>query len=122
MQALEQKLRDFMGANWENRYLGAIVAVGVCCEHFEQEIERLQTELVECQEELFIIKRSIIDPENQPSQFGTVTLDMYEALQAQLVECRKERDELQNQAFRRFDDSWKTYDPDQERDQKLFKK
>ena len=59
--------------------------IDLCHAHFTQEVERLQAELAECQEELFIIKRSIIDPENQPSQFGTVTLDMYEALQAQLA-------------------------------------
>jgi putative zinc finger/helix-turn-helix YgiT family protein len=50
-----------------------------------EKIAELEAQLAECQEELFIIKRSIIDPENQPSQFGTVTLDMYEALQAQLA-------------------------------------
>ena len=32
-------------------------------------------------------ERAVTDPENQPSQYGTVTLEMYEALE-------KQRDEL----------------------------
>lgn len=32
-------------------------------------------------------EKSVTDPENQPSQYGTVTLEMYEALE-------KQRDEL----------------------------
>ena len=35
-------------------------------------------------------QQSITDPENQPSQYGTVTLEMYEALEDQLAAAQEE--------------------------------
>ena len=35
-------------------------------------------------------EQSITDPENQPSQYGTVTLEMYEALEDQLAAAQEE--------------------------------
>lgn len=34
-------------------------------------------------------EQSITDPENQPSQYGTVTLEMYEALEDQLAKAEQ---------------------------------
>ena len=39
-------------------------------------------------------EQSITDPENQPSQYGTVTLEAYEALEAKLAAAQAQRDEL----------------------------
>jgi len=39
-------------------------------------------------------QQSITDPENQPSQYGTVTLEMYEALEDQLAAAQEEIERL----------------------------
>ena len=39
-------------------------------------------------------EQSITDPENQPSQYGTVTLEMYEALEDQLAAAQEEIERL----------------------------
>lgn len=36
-------------------------------------------------------QQSITDPENQPSQYGTVTLEMYEALEDQLAAAQEQQ-------------------------------
>lgn len=47
-------------------------------------------------------EKSVTDPENQPSQYGTVTLEMYEALEAVL---REAREALQKSTpLKRYDD------------------
>ena len=45
--------------------------------------ERAAAELRRLHAEVEAIHQAITDPENQPSQFGTVTFAMYEALEAQ---------------------------------------
>lgn len=42
------------------------------------EIERLETAISELRAEAASIMQAITDPENQPSQFGTVTLEWHE--------------------------------------------
>lgn len=61
------------------------------------EIESLKAKLKVAEEALASIKQAISDPANQPSQFGTVPLSMYEALQMaqdqtddKLAETRRE--------------------------------
>ena len=48
-----------------------------------QTMEDAAAELRRLHEENEAIHQAITDPENQPSQFGTVTFAMYEALEAQ---------------------------------------
>ena len=60
--------------------------------HDEQDkkIERLKKELES-------IEQAITDPENQPSQFGTVTLAIYEKMNLEAIKWKDKYDELLEQ-------------------------
>ena len=50
----------------------------------------LITDLARAQEELRLIEQALSDPENQPSQFGTVTLSMYSSQAAEIDRLKEE--------------------------------
>ena len=87
LQALEQVAR----ANGTQDVFAAVLKASA-------EIDRLTRELAEARAERDAILQAITDPENQPSQYGTVTLAMYEkaaaerdALAKALLDCDRAR-------------------------------
>lgn len=50
-----------------------------------QEIDELRTRLAEVEKDADVMHQAITDQENQPSQFGTVTLAMYQRLETKLA-------------------------------------
>jgi len=81
--ALEENAR--LKAAWDASHKQAMKN-GAACNAWRDRAERAEADLAKLKSEMASLEQSLTDPENQPSQFGTVTLEWHEAALAKLRE------------------------------------